>query len=125
MMAADQHQIYQSAYESVAIETQHGLEQVSLDALQQLRQSLREKLAQDPVQYTALARELDASAVFIDGDRRAHIGAWQLSVQAGRPVLLRQQMPRTARMLFYVALLAKQDGKWRVEAIVLQKVQGL
>jgi len=123
-MTADQHQIYESAYESVAIETKQGLQQVPMEELRQMRQALSEKLAEDPIQYTALSRELEASAVFIDSARRAHIGAWRLVEQGGQLVLQRQQMPRAAHMLFYMAPLSKQDGKWVVDAIMMQKVQG-
>lgn len=123
MTEIGQYQLYQSAYEYVVLELEQKELKVSITDLRQMRGALIEKLGEDPVRYTALLQELEFAAVLIDDQRQAHIGAWTLTDQNGKPELLRQQMPRATHMIFHIAVLSQKNGLWTVDKVVLQRVK--
>ena len=87
--------------------------------------SLDEALAKGVVpEFAQLRTELEHAGIFADGSGRAHIGTWTLSDSEGDLRLVRQQFPRAPIMVFYIASLARVDGRWAVTQVTPQRVRG-
>lgn len=97
---------------------------VGLSDLEQLKTALLAALRdKNPTDYGWLIEELSEAKCFIAGES-AHVGGWQLGVRDGEPVLVRQQMPRAPLMLFHVARLTHDNGRWHVRSLSIEKVKG-
>ncbi|MEN5208645.1 hypothetical protein ABE493_11060 [Stenotrophomonas terrae] len=99
------------------------IDQGELEAIQhELVAALQRQLPQ--ADYAILAEEARQATRFIGPDHVARIGLWTLQVRAGRPVLVRQQLPRAAVMLSHIAHLTEKDGRWIVQSLALEKLRG-
>lgn len=109
---------------SVVLDLPTGPRVLSPADLAAIRAALRDALLAGASELQPLVPELDRAGIVIDDAGRALLGPWTLGVRDGVPTLVRQQMPRQPVMLFHVAPLAFEDGRWEVTGVHLQKVRG-